>query len=321
MHFPSTRLRDLSASRFSIVIIFAALLGTFCVNDDFGEIIRAENVFLHSSDLPVPGSSGIISVSSITDEGLQLTWTRATDRTTPQSELEYRAFRSDSNNISTPAAAETSGTPLDIWLKDTTSLDPAGLDNNKTHYFNVIVKAQDGRKAAYTTVMAVTLGTIYMYSPSGTLQGGLTAETDPVKARNDIDSKCAFIPVAGPTNYRAFISISLTDVIKDFPTLYSIQDDWPVRSTTSFRIAWNWADMLDDSINETLNGAGVSSAAWWSGSNSDGSFDTGANCDGWTNSSGSFNGRTGDPGTKDKEWIDNSNAACSTPQKILCIAW
>ena len=266
-------------------------------------------------ELPVPGTAALFpcidhrrGTAAFMDEGDGPADTAI--------RTEYRVFRSDFSNISTPADAEANGTPLGYLVQRNRFHYPTGLDNNKTYYFNVSSGQRTAGKRPTLPLLAVTLGTIYLYSV-GPYEGNRTSSA----ARTDIDKLCETIPVTGPMNARAFISISLTDAIKDFPTLYAVPNIWPVRSETNTRIAWNWADILDDSINDTLAGAGVSNAAWWSGSSSDGSFDSGANCSGWTDNSGSTNGRTGDASIKTKEWIDNSNSACNTTQRILCVAW
>ncbi len=300
------------------ILAYALLPGTSCIDDRFDTIIRSENNFDATGSLPVPGSGGIISTSSITDESVLLSWSKATDRLTPQAELEYRVFHSSSNNISTPSDAEKNGTPLGTWTKDAFSLSASGLDPAQTCYFNVIVMAADGRKAAYVTVMATTLGTIYLYS-SATMTGDLTV-TD---ARTDADALCVAAPQPAPglTHWRAFISISEGDAISGFPGNYSVPTNLPVRTESRVMMAGNWADLMNGSINQKLNDAGISTSSWWSGSTDSGDFYSSANCDGWADGSSASNGRTGSPDYLDSNWISNLNTDCSTGLAILCIAW
>lgn len=317
MRIIPARFKSLNSKTYSFLfLVIAFVLTASCNSDEFDTIILAENAFTRDNNMPVPGSSGIISTSAITDEGLQLSWTKATDRLTPQTDLEYRVYSSESNNISTPVDAETFGTPLQAWLKDNYSLLATGLDPSKTYYFNVVVRASDGRKSAYVTTTATTLGTIYLYSV-GPFAGDLTV-TD---TRTDADALCSTIPVTGPTHWRAFISINADDSISGFPSNYSVPVGLPVRSTSKSLIAMNWADLLNGTINYSLDEAGVSKTQWWSGSDSNGNIDTSANCNGWTSSLSTSSGRTGAPNLKDENWIKNINNNCDTPQKILCIAW
>ncbi|MBP7583923.1 MAG: hypothetical protein KBA61_07805 [Spirochaetes bacterium] len=299
-----------------LLLAYALLPGISCINEQFDSIIRSENEFNSPKTLPVPGSSGIISTSSITDESVFLSWTRATASMVNPLDLEYRAYRCDANSISTPADAEAHGIPLCAWTKDMDSLNATGLDPGKTCYFNVIVRTPDGRMSAYVPVMATTIGTIYLYS-SGTSPGDL-AVTD---ARTDADALCAADPPPGPTHWRAFISISAGDAISGFPANYSVPTDRPIRSESRVMMAGNWADLMNGSINQKLNDAGVSTASWWSGSSDSGDFYFSANCDGWTDGGGTSNGRTGSPEYLDFNWISNLNTDCSTGQAILCIAW
>ena len=153
------------------------------------------------------------------------------------------------------------------------------------------MKAQDGSKAAYTMVAATTVGVVYMFSADGTHTGNLTTPYT-ASARADVDkilltrpsSSSMSVAVAVPSvkNKRAFISINAGDAIKDFPAHYGIPANWPVKSYSGNQIAWTWADMLDGSINMKLEAAGIASTFWWSGSTSDGSYDTTNNCSGWT---------------------------------------
>jgi len=308
----------LSSIRLPLFLILACafLSGISCINDHFDSIILSENKFDATAALPVPGSGGIISTSSITDESVLLSWTKATSSVVPREELEYRAYWCDTCSISTPADAQANGIPLCAWTKDIDSLNASGLDSGRTCYFNVIVRTPDGKMSAYVPVMATTIGTIYLYS-AGTSPGDL-AVTD---ARTDADALCAADPPPGPTHWRAFISISAGDAISGFPANYSVPTDRPIRSESRVMMAGNWADLMNGSINQKLNDAGVSTASWWSGSSDSGDFYSSANCDGWTDGGGTSNGRTGSPDYLDSNWISNLNTDCSTGQAILCIAW
>lgn len=290
-----------------------------CTRDEFDSIITEENSFNNVEDLPIPGNSGVISAASITDEGLQLSWSKATDSSTPQAEIEYRVFHSESNNIATPADAESNGTPIGDWAKDATSISVTGLNNAMTYYFNVIVRASGGRKATYSTVMAVTLGTIYLYSV-GPFPGNLTTLSG-TQARIDIDGRCSPIPVAGPVQARAFISISANDAIKDFPTAYDVPTTWPIRGTGGQSIAVTWADILNGSINDELVDAGVTNAPWWSGSLEDGDFDSTASCANWTLINNTIQGRVGSHDSFAGIWIYDTASYCFYAQRLLCIAW
>ncbi|MBP7583924.1 MAG: hypothetical protein KBA61_07810 [Spirochaetes bacterium] len=297
------------------------MIVTACYNDTIDSTITQENSYAESVEIvPIPGNSGMIQTSSITSDSLQLAWTAATDEKTPQAELEYRVYRAASSVIRTPDDAELNGTPLSDWTADASSMDVTGLESGRVHYFNVIVRAQDGRKAAYVMVSATTVGVVYLYSADGTHTGNLTTPYTS-SARADVDSICAPIPVSGPLTAHAFISIGANDAIKDFPARYGAPSSWPVKSVSGNQIAWNWADMLDGSINMKLEAAGVASTFWWSGSTTEGGFDTENNCSGWTEGTNKAQGMEGAHNLISEEWLARDARNCNNALKILCVAW
>jgi hypothetical protein len=107
--------------------------------------------------------------------------------------------------------------------------------------------------------------------------------------RSGADAPCgasANAPV-GAKNIHAFISISADDELRDMGDRHGCPADFAVYGPdgTSL-IANNWTDMLDNSINMSLTGAGVVPNDYWiSGSDSDGAYGTSYNnCSGFTNS-------------------------------------
>lgn len=126
----------------------------------------------------------------------------------------------------------------------------------------------------------------------------------------------------GYSNYRAFISVSATDEIRDMPTNYGVPTSYAVRSPSNVLIANNWADLLDGTIGTTLTAAGVQVGGpldWWSGSSSSGALVAGIHCDSWTNPTvGGVAGRFDSSGST---WITNAYNSCSYPGNLLCIAY
>jgi len=291
----------------------------YCDSDSFNNIITSENSFSSGGDHPVPGNGGIITATGINDEGLYLSWSGAYDRSTPTGDLDYRVYRSHFSNIGTVDEALANGTPLDEWITDSSSTYVAGLEGDTTYCFNVLVRDGDGMLSAYRQMSVSTLGTVYLYS-AGPFQGNLTTHSGGA-ARDDIDSKCASIPVTGPARYRAFISISASDAVKDFPANYTVPTSWPVRAASFQLIAWTWGDLLDGSINIKLADAGISDMSWWSGSLDDGAFDENASCGNWTIVNNTETGRAGSHDSIAAIWINDVEALCYTHQRILCVAW
>ena len=106
---------------------------------------------------PIPGGSGVISISAYTYNSISLSWTKATDNYAAQSALEYKVVRSLSNNISTVATAEANGTIVQNWTADINSATATGLTLNTLYYFNVIVRDKTNNKAVYTTKSQYTV--------------------------------------------------------------------------------------------------------------------------------------------------------------------
>jgi len=130
---------------------------------------------------------------------------------------------------------------------------------------------------------------------------------------------------AGYANYRAFISVDANDEIRDMPGNYGVPTAGAIAGPTGTLIANNWADLLDGSIANSLETAGVLGAtflAWRSGSNDDGSLDAN-NCLGWTSNAGGEQGAAGRRDRTNAEWIDNNIAPfCSADQVyVVCIAY
>jgi uncharacterized protein (TIGR02145 family) len=133
--------------------------------------------------LPIPGNSGAVTTSDLAAQSLKLNWTKATDNVTPQANLKYYVYRSNSNNVNTVAECATNGTLLNAsGTANIAVYSVSGLAPNTTYYFNIVVENGVGSKAAYTGVSATTAkaslsGTVTI---SGTAIYGqtLTAQTN-----------------------------------------------------------------------------------------------------------------------------------------------
>jgi hypothetical protein len=306
--------------------------GLHCYDDSFESAIEKENSIASQPNpfaaYPVPGNGGIITISNITASTLIIHWARASDDITAQSDLEYRVYRSLSNNISSFATAVAQGTELTSgWTVDSVNFYDNGLLNGTTYYYNVFVQDEENNISSYYTTSAHTTGGSVFLFPAGTSKGNLDG-------RSGADYLCqeAFannypdLPVA---TIKAFISISASDQISDIPTNYGLPTDLtilaPLSTTASVTyplIANDWSDLLDGTINETLNNA-LGADHWWSGSDANGDFiDLQNNCNGFTDNTNSFHGMTGDKTVKDStKWISNKAENCNVQREVLCIAW
>ncbi|MFO7559229.1 MAG: fibronectin type III domain-containing protein [Desulfobacterales bacterium] len=116
---------------------------------------------------PAPGQ--MIAFTNVSSDSLTVNWTRATDHETFQPYLEYKVVASLRNNIDTLDNAERNGKPMTyddpetetkeeiVWNRDIVSLDIKGLLDGKVYYFNVIVRDESWRKAAYTMTSQKTI--------------------------------------------------------------------------------------------------------------------------------------------------------------------
>ncbi len=276
---------------------------------------------------PVPGNSGTITVTGLTDQGLTLNWTKATDSVWDQTTLQYKVVRSELNNVSTLDQIETqgNGTVIRDWTTNINTLAVTGLTRSKPYYFNVVVMDGAGNKAVYTAVSTTTLNTVYMFATTAYYRGGLGG-------RSGANGLCQSEYAAnyshlGAANIYAFISVDSGDEIRDMPANYYVPTTSPIRSANNTIISSNWAGLLDAGVDNSMIGAGVVTSFvhyYWTGSYWDGSL-AGHNCSNWTQSSDGYYGEIGDPNTSTTQWLDYQgspqNPCYSSTRKVLCVCW
>ncbi len=124
------------------------------------------------------------------------------------------------------------------------------------------------------------------------------------------------------TTVHAFLSVDGADEIRDMPANYSVPTGVTIKANTGTTIANDWADLLDGSIQTSLDAAmghGLPNVNfWWSGSNADGSLN--AACSGWT--VGFQNGTIARGSTSNGTWINNHNSSCNGDNLVLlCLCY
>ena len=97
-----------------------------------------------------------LSIGSVTDTTIALSWALATDNKTPSNLLEYAVYRSTSQMLQTAASIEA-GTKILDWTANTGSYNATGLSRNTRYFFGVVVRDQVGNKSVYAPVNALTL--------------------------------------------------------------------------------------------------------------------------------------------------------------------
>jgi hypothetical protein len=318
----------------SIMILMSSVF-VACLDDNFDRAMNIESlpldvIVLHKNApvFPVPGGEGVITNNLVTETSIQVLWFPATDVETAQADLEYRLYMSSGNNISTPADAENNGTTFQNWQPGLTTEIVTGLDPATTYFFNVVVRDGDGLTAAYRTVSITTQTDMVFLFPAGLFQGNIALPTT-ASVRHDIDDLCMQsrldnYPDMHCLNVRAFISINSTDDIAGMPANFGLPTDRKIIGPTGITVVDYWADLLDGSLDMTLSDAGVSSDHWWSGSLSDGSYDSANNCSGWTSTGSnvlSSKGRSGKADKLDDSWIEGESPNCSATRMVLCTCW
>jgi hypothetical protein len=121
-----------------------------------------------------------------------------------------------------------------------------------------------------------------------------------------------------PGSYKAWLSDSAAS-----PSTRFVQSTGPYRLVNGTRIARNWTDLTDESldvpINRTQSGNAVAdSATVWTFTKGNGTaIDANAdNCGNWSSAAG--NGDVGAHAFRDSRWTDNGAQACNTGQHLYC---
>jgi hypothetical protein len=167
-----------------------------------------------------------------------------------------------------------------------------------------------------------------LYDSGRTGNGDLaTAGGFPGNGRAGADAICAASPnrPAGAeyTNFRAFISVTAADEIRDMPINYGVPTGLPiVGGDETTQLAPNWASLLDGNIDATLQAAGSGGTVFhWTGSTALGAIDTvNDHCMGWT-SAGLLGGGIGRDDATVQMVGGLGTSLCSSNMDLLCVAF
>jgi hypothetical protein len=155
-----------------------------------------------------------------------------------------------------------------------------------------------------------------------------TKYTGYLGTREQIDEYCN-LPANKPAALEdysayAFISKNGTDQMKDLAGKYGFATDEAIyAAATNHKIADDWADLFDGTLDMSLQEAGQMAANenYWTGSTDDGSVSS-ETCNEWTDDdgAGAFLGTNGSSSLKNGAWLINRDSKCDQLLKILCIA-
>lgn len=161
---------------------------------------------------------------------------------------------------------------------------------------------------------------VYMFAADGV--------STAIGGRSGADTMCTSARTANysslpDAHVRAFISVSASDEIRDMPSNYSTPTDREIRGPTHIKLADDWADLLDGTVDVTLFAAGIlDDSFWYSGSDGYGALSE-HNCSGWTSPDALFDGAYGLNSNTDSQWMNSgSEATCGlNSYHVLCLAW
>jgi len=277
---------------------------------------------------PEPGRNGNLAITDIGQDCLRLLWGNGSDNVTADESIQYRVYVSLEGNIDELENFFENGEPLNEWTTGVSELLATELVPGKTYYFNVALRDAGGNLAVYKLISVFLPDeSIYMFA-TGTTSGNIGGREGADALCLDASSyyyenlSCAFV--------RAFVSVSAADQIKDFPSLYGIPAERPIRGPGGGLISPGWGGLLSGSIDMSLDDAGLFSPfygddgdipGWWSGSTADGGYnDTLANCNGWTETK-KVRASAGSADKTNDLWIDFNEINCSAKRHVVCLCW
>jgi hypothetical protein len=309
---------------------------------------------------PPTVASGTLTVSNITNTGLTLGWTPASDTgTTEASLLQYLVYYSLSDNLDTISHTQTNGTTVGTYAVpsltppstlNAPSIPITNLTAGTTYYFQVLVRDEAGNNSMYTMKSQEIPAAIFMYAYGSLVNGNLGG-------REGADALCSTkksstFSSLTCTNIHAFLSVSATDYLGNFPTQYS--STFPVSapivtaSAGHYPIVASWAKWFSGSgagygpcpdstfcnatgINGLKNLLGGTTNTNWTGSTRTGISDSpngsvaNGTCNGWTLGSNIGNNQGGTYGSYNfissflsQAWSANN---CGSSRELLCVCW
>lgn len=115
---------------------------------------------------PKPGNGGQLSLAELRPSGFTLTWAEASDDSTSASELTYRVYESDQDDLNNADDVQANGTPISgSWQTGLSSLAVDSQSSDSLAYYNVLVKDRDEQISAYKAMSEFWKQNLVAYYP------------------------------------------------------------------------------------------------------------------------------------------------------------
>lgn len=106
---------------------------------------------------PATPEPGEITVVTTTDSTISLTWTKATDTDSLETDIKYQLYYSTNSNISDLATIDTNGTKVGPNSSDNQAFTIIDLTPATSYYVTVLAEDETGEKSLYAVENTITL--------------------------------------------------------------------------------------------------------------------------------------------------------------------
>ncbi|MEL0229263.1 MAG: hypothetical protein VXA56_06665, partial [Deltaproteobacteria bacterium] len=158
-------------------------------------------------------------------------------------------------------------TSSDWSTPQTITVTGQGPDEDYDTLYNVILMPAISSDTNFNGVNPQDLSFVNTESAIYNILYTASSYTGNLTSKSNADSLCNSAKPSGTSQGYAFASFSSTEEIRDLPTTANLNTNLNIKSSSGKLIAENWSDLLDGSINMSLESAGVTTSAWWSFSN------------------------------------------------------
>jgi hypothetical protein len=122
------------------------------VKDKAGNRASYKQVSQVTGKFPLAGSDGQLNAAQ--DQlDVTVSWTEATNGDGSLGDLDYALFRSNSDNLTSPAEILANGTQIGSWVRDESAMIIPNPGPSTRLYLNVLVRDLDGNFAAYESIV------------------------------------------------------------------------------------------------------------------------------------------------------------------------